>query len=148
MLSRSAAARRIGPWGTTARVIGGGAMLVAAPVIGVGAVDALVGLVALPAAVSAFVALRGRDATPIRLTGRGGHCLNCGLIVAAFVVVPVGALLFYGGSMVVAGARGDAGCELFAVSNALWRRDDQIACPVLAPVDAAETRARHRDTSL
>ena len=44
-------------------------------------------------------------------------------------------LLFYGGSMLVAAARGYGGCEVLAVSNWLLRRDDQIGCLFFAPVD-------------
>lgn len=32
-------------------------------------------------------------------------------------------------------------CELLAVSNPLLRRNDQLACPVFLPVDAAEAKA-------
>jgi hypothetical protein len=132
--------RRIGPWGTAARLVVGTAMVGTAVIFGVGARDVLLGLVAFPIAVSVVVAILGRAVGPIRLTGPEGHCLNCGLIVAAFIVVPDAALLFYGTSMLLAALRGYAGCELFAISNMLWRRDDQIGCPILSPVDGAEAR--------
>lgn len=138
LLVRSKVVRPIGPWGTRARVVVGVGMVAGAFVAGVRAVDAEVGLVVVPIAISAVVALRGRNAAPIRLTGMWGHGLNCGLIATAFVVLPVAALLFFGVAMLVAAARGYAGCELFALSNWLWRRDDQIACPLFGPVDAAE----------
>jgi hypothetical protein len=48
------------------------------------------------------------------------------------------ALLFYGASMLVAAARGYAGCEVLAVSNWVLARDDQVGCLVFAPVDRAE----------
>jgi hypothetical protein len=147
MLTRHGTTRRIGPWGTGARFVAGAAMVTAAIVIGVDTLDALLGLLVFPLAVSALVALRGRNASPLRLTGPEGHCLNCAMIVAAFVVVPVAALLFYGTSMLVAAERGYGGCELFALSNWLWRRDDQIACPVFHPVDAAEARVGVRKES-
>jgi hypothetical protein len=143
MLSRSVT-RRIGPWGTAARAAVGGAMVVGAFLIGVGTLDAVVGLVVFPLVVSGVVLLRGRNASPIRLTGPEGHCINCALIAAAFIFVPVAALLFYGISMLVAIARGYGGCELFALSNWAWGRDDQIACPVFHPVDVAERRATAR----
>ena len=57
------------------------------------------------------------------------------------------AFLFSGTSMAVAGVRGDGGCERIAVSNWLWRGDDQIACPVFHPVDVAEAHATHREAS-
>jgi hypothetical protein len=147
MLTGSVTRRRIGPWGTGARAVVGAAMVVGAFIGGVESLDAGLGLLAFPLAVSAFVALRGRSATPIRLTGPQGHCLNCALIVAAFVLAPVAALLFYGTSMLVAAACGYGGCELFALSNWLWQRDDQVACPVFHPVDLAERRAIARKAS-
>jgi hypothetical protein len=136
--------RRIGPWGTGARAVVGTAMLAGAAVIGIGVFDAVLGLLVLPLAVTTFVALRGRHARPVRITRGEGHCVNCAIIVAAFVFVPVAALLFYGTSMILAAARGYAGCELFAASNWIWRRDDQIACPLFHPVDVAEHRAAER----
>jgi hypothetical protein len=147
MFSGSVTRRRIGPWGTGARAGVGAAMVVGAFIVGVDILDAGLGLVAFPVAVSAFVALRGRSAAPIRLTGPQGHCLNCALILAAFVLVPVAALLFYGTSMLVAAGRGYGGCEVFALSNWLWQRDDQIACPVFHAVDLAERRATTRKAS-
>jgi hypothetical protein len=119
-------------------------MLVGAFVISVGVFDAVVGLLVFPVAVSGVVLLRGRNASPIRLTGTEGHCINCAMIAAAFIFVPVAALLFYGTSMLIAAVRGYGGCEVFALSNWAWRRDDQIACPVFHPVDVAERRATTR----
>jgi hypothetical protein len=145
MLARLHTTRSIGPWGTTARVVVGAAMLVGAVILGIGALDAALGLVVFPLAVVALVAIRGRGANPVRLTGTEGHCITCAVGVAAFLLVPVAALLFYGSSMLVAAARGYGGCETFAISNWLRRRDDQIACPVFDPVDRAERRATARD---
>lgn len=122
-------------------------MVIGAFISGVGNLDLVLGLVVLPLAVSGGVLLRGRDASPIRFTGPGGHCVNCALIAAAFILVPGAALLFYGVSLLVAAARGYGGCELFALSNWFWRRDDQIACPVFHPVDVAERGASGRKGS-
>lgn len=138
---------RIGRWGTAARAVVGGVMVLGAFLIGVGALNTVVGLLVFPLVVSGVVLLRGRNASPIRLTGAQGHCINCALIAAAFIFVPVAALLFYGVSMLVAAARGYGGCELFALSNWAWRRDDQIACPVFHAVDVAERPATARTTS-
>lgn len=146
MLARLRTTRNIGPWGTTARLLVGTAMLVGAVILGIGALDAVLGLVVFPLAVIALVAIRGRDATPVRLTGTEGHCINCAVGIAAFVLLPVAALLFYGTSMLLAAARGYGGCEIFAISNWLWRRDDQIACPVFHPVDVAERHAMARNS--
>ena len=147
MLARLDTTRSIGPWGTTARVVVGAALLVGAVLIGIGTLDAALGLVVFPLVVLAFVAIRGRDATPVRLTGAGGHCINCAVLVAAFVLLPVAALLFYGISLLVAAARGYGGCEIFAISNWLRRRDDRIGCPVFLPVDRAERRAIARNSA-
>jgi hypothetical protein len=138
-----ATARRIGPWGTGTRVVAGAAMLAGAAVIGIDALDAVLGLIVFPLGVSVVLALRGRDAPPLRLTGPAGCCLVCAIGAAAFIVVPVATLLFFGTAMLIAAMRGYAGCELFAVSNWLRRRDDQIACPVFDAIDAAEARATH-----
>ncbi len=81
---------------------------------------------------------------PLRLFGSLGHCLNWVIGIAAFVLLLVPALLFYGASMLLAAVRGYGGCELFAASNRLFKRDDQIACPVFTPIDAVETRSLHR----
>jgi hypothetical protein len=134
--------RRIGPWGTAARVFVGSAMIAVEIVLGIDAVDALLGLVVFPLAVVVIVAIRGLGASPLRLTGAMGHCVNCAIIVSAFVFAPDAALLFYGVSMLVAAVRGSGGCELFALSNWLWRRDDEIACPIFWPIDRAEARDR------
>ena len=52
------------------------------------------------------------------------------------------ALIFYGASMLLAAARGYAGCEVLAVSNWLLRRDDQVGCVVFWPVDHLERGPR------
>ena len=58
------------------------------------------------------------------------------------------ALLFYGGSMLVAAARGIAGCEVLAVSNWLLRRDDEVGCAPFSPLDALETRHARRSVPI
>ncbi len=143
MTSTRTAERKIGPWGAAARFLVGAGMVIGAVVIGIDALDALLGLVAFPLAVSIFVAIRGRAAESLRLTGPDGHCIVCALAVAQFVLVPVAALLFNGTSMLLAALRGYGGCELFAISNWLWGRDDQIGCPIFHPVDVAEARSGH-----
>jgi hypothetical protein len=134
--------RRIGPWGTVARVVVGAAMVAGAALIGIGALEAAIGLIAFPAFTVAVLALRGRDAPPLSLTSSEWCCLAVVPGAAAFIFLPVASLLFFGASMLLAAARGYGGCEVFAVSNWLRRRDDQIACPLFTPVDSAERRAR------
>ena len=53
-------------------------------------------------------------------------------------------LLFVGGSLVLAALRADAGCELLVLSNWLLRRNDQLACAVLTPLDMLEQRLMRR----
>jgi hypothetical protein len=40
--------------------------------------------------------------------------------------------------MLLAAARGYAGCEVLAISNWLLRRDDQVGCMRFAPIDHVE----------
>ena len=54
------------------------------------------------------------------------------------------ALLFGGLSLLVAGIRGYAGCEITAIGNWLLRRDDQVGCVVLSPLDLAEQQLQKR----
>jgi hypothetical protein len=139
--------RRIGKWGTMSRLVLGGLFIYWALREGVGSADAIVGLAIFPAAVSLALALRGQDASPLRLVGPGGYALNFLIWVPAFSLAPVPTLLFAGATQVLAAARGYGGCELFAVSNWLRRRDDQIACPVHSPIDAWEARANGRQSA-
>lgn len=53
-------------------------------------------------------------------------------------------LTFLGISLVVAGVRGDLGCEVMAVPNMLARRDGEIQCLVFTPVDRIEKRLADR----
>jgi hypothetical protein len=52
----------------------------------------------------------------------------------------LGALTFLGVSLVLAGLRGDSGCEVMAVPNALSGRDSHLACLVFSPIDRFEQR--------
>ena len=137
--------RRIGNWGTVSRLVLGGVFVYLALRQGVGRDDAIIGLVGFPGAVSLVLVLRGPDASPLRLVGPGGYALNILIWAGAYSLSPVPTLLFGGAAQLLAAARGYAGCELFAVSNWLRRRDDQIACPVHSPIDAWEAQANGRD---
>ncbi len=133
--------RMIGRWGTVARLAVGVAFVVVAFFVGMGWQYAALGLIGFPALVLVLLAFRGRVAVPLRLTGVTGHALNCGTIFLAFIVSAPAAFLFYGASMLLAAWRGYGGCEVFALSNWLMRRDDQIGCPLFSPIDAAEGRS-------
>lgn len=138
--------RRIGPVGTTARLVLGLAFLTAAATLGDPAIwHWIVGLAVLPAvSVAVMALLRCAGAPPVRWTGPTGHLANItiGLLIA--VPMPHVALIFYGAAMLLAAARGYAGCELLAVSNHLLRRDDEIGCPVFSPIDAVERHVTSR----
>lgn len=56
----------------------------------------------------------------------------------------VGALIFLGVSLIVAGFRGDSGCEVMALPNALFGRRCHLACIVFSPIDGLEKRLSAR----
>jgi hypothetical protein len=102
---------------------------------------------------AAWLRARRRPAG-LRATGPAGHALNAAVFAALYATpwyaprlafTSDAALLFYGASMLLAAARGYAGCEVLAVPNWLLRRDDQVGCVLFAPVDALERGrpARH-----
>jgi Na+/proline symporter len=140
--------RRIGPLGTTARVIIGASLL--GSVVqghlarGFHLSAWVLGLVGFPAVLVGLQWLRARR-TPTRLaaTGPVGHALNLAVFLVLYLLEPTSdaALLFYGASMWLAALRGYAGCEVLAASNWLLHRDDQVGCALFWPVDQLE---RHR----
>jgi hypothetical protein len=148
--------RTIGVLGTVVR-IGVGVVLAGSVLYGHAArgwhpAAWLLGLLVFPAVVLAaqWWSTRTRPA-PLRVTGPVGHLLTpfvfLGLYLTWWYAPAVdelsdAALLFYGASMLVAAARGYAGCEVLAVSNWLLGRHDQIGCAVFWPVDTIESRAR------
>ena len=133
--------RQIGTWGSVARLVVGLGAIVAAAVVGPSPAELALGLVALPAIeLGLLLVIRRPGAPPLRVDGGAGHAINWAVGVALFVVSTEAALLFYGVSILLAFARGYAGCEIFAISNWLRRRDDQIVCPIFSPIDAAEAR--------
>src|SRR6266516_3850520 len=113
----------------------------------------LLGLVGLPAVLLGWQWWRARRGRPrLRATGPLGHGLNIAVFLALYLTpwyAPAlrftsdAALLFYGISMLLAAARGYAGCEVLAISNWLLRRNDQIGCLLFGPVDHFDAR-KHR----
>ena len=106
------------------------------------------GLIALPAVLLAWQWLRSRTTgTRLDETGALATTINMAIFVA-LVLTPWyapplsftsgAALVFYGASMLLAAVRGYGGCEVLAVSNWLLRRDDQVGCLVLSPIDQME----------
>jgi hypothetical protein len=145
--------RGIGPLGTTARVLVAGVLLASVTwghlTRGFHLSAWLLGLVAFPVLLVAGQWLRARRTpAPLRATGPVAHVLNLAVFLVLYLLEPTSdaALLFYGASMLLAALRGDAGCEVLAVSNWLLGRDDQVGCAVFWPVDQLEhhrTGRRH-----
>ncbi len=144
--------RRIGPLGTTLRVVVGlGLLYLAGGADGlsweVDWYDPLIGLVALPA-ISLALGLGARRYAhePVRFDGPLGTAVNFAVIVAlvANPYTGTGAPLFYGATLLVAAWRGLPGCEATVLPNLVLGRDDQIGCPTFSPLDEAEARLRRR----
>jgi hypothetical protein len=144
--------RRIGPLATALRVaVAVGLLYLAGGADGlswgVEWYDAVGGLVTLPAlTILLGLAARRYAAKPLRFTGPAGHALNCVVIVALVANPYTGgaATLFYATTLLVAAWRGQPGCEITVLSNWILRRDDQVGCPLFAPIDALEARQRTR----
>jgi hypothetical protein len=143
--------RRIGPIGTTTRLLGAAGLLYLAffdgASWGLEWYDLAFGLGVLPAAMIAFGLGAGRYASgPVRFTGSAGTTANC-LLLIALAVNPYtagGAALFYGTTLLVAAWRAQPGCEGTVLSNWILGRDDQVGCPVFSPIDEAEARLNAR----
>ncbi len=155
--------RDIGPVGTTARVVVGGALL--GSLIYGHAVGPfrpapwVLGLLGFPALILGGQWWRVRRSPGrIEATGPVAQVLNVAMFAALYFspdYVPTlsatsdAALAFYGVSMLLAALRGYAGCEVLAISNWLLRRDDQVGCLLFGPVDYLERRAsRHPRSSV
>ena len=139
--------RRIGPIGTAARIIVGlvllGSVVQGHLARGFHLSSWALGLLGFPAMLVAWQWRRARRTSArLEATGPVGHALNLAVFLALYLweFTSDAALLFYGASMWVAALRGDAGCEVLAVSNWLLRRDDQIGCAVFCPIDYLERR--------
>jgi hypothetical protein len=146
--------RRLGPWGTAARLAVGLAMV---GDVAVGHVSGsfrpwpwVLGLAVLPALVLGWHRwVTARTRSRFTATGPAAHAVNVGLFLALYLTswyAPAldftsdAVLVFYGASMVVAAVRGTAGCEVLAVSNWALRRDDAVGCALFAPVDRLDGR--------
>ena len=142
--------RFIGPAGTIARVVAGGA-LVSVAVLSPGwwATDeplwfaVALGLGLLPAVMTtAQWARTSFTSERLNATDSMAFCMNMALGAAlfAFDFTRDAAALFYGSGMLLAAVRGYAGCEVLAISNWLLRRDDQVGCMIFSPIDELEER--------
>jgi hypothetical protein len=144
--------RRIGRFGTVARVLVGLALFVLAfadqPhawVWGVEPYELALGLGVFPAVMVGIGLLARRYSDgPLRLTTPAGTTANCLIIIALFAIpfTTGAAALFYGTSLIVGAFQGLPDCEATALSNLILRRDDQIGCPVFTPIDAWEARLK------
>jgi hypothetical protein len=148
--------RAIGPAGTAARILLGGYLVgsVIEAEISAGFTPLLwaVGLLAFPGVLLAAQWARARrGGGRLHATGPVAHLVTLAAFMAltlipeynrAIDVTGDAAVIFVGTSMLLAAARGYAGCEVLAISNWLLRRDDQLGCMVFAPVDLAETQLR------
>lgn len=131
--------RGIGPLGTALRLGFGCLAIVVAVVNEPSLVEIAVGLVGLPAVELLIVRIfRGPGEPPFKLYGLWGYALNYGIALGLWLVWPLPTLLFFGVSLLLAGARGYAGCEILALSNLLRGRRDELACAILSPVDNIE----------
>jgi hypothetical protein len=114
----------------------------------------ILGLVVFPGLALGSQWLRVRyTSSRLQATGPVAQLLNIAVFFAlylTFLYAPSwtftsdAALLFYGTSMLLAAARGYAGCEVLTISNWVLGRNDQIGCLLFGPLDAIEAR-RHRD---
>lgn len=151
--------RQIGAIGTSARIVLG-VLLLALGALGgkiivshghlelqLQYLSLVIGLLAFPAVLVVWQWMRlRRDRSRLEATGPVPTVVN--IVVFALLVstasIPAisffgfAAMIFYGASLLVAAVRGYAGCEVLAASNWLLRRDDQIGCLVLSPVDQWE----------
>lgn len=133
--------RQIGPLGTAVRICVATGLLIVGLLATPTGLERVAGFVVFPAAELVILAiLRPRGSDPLRIYGLVGYGLNYGLGAVLFLAWTTPMLLFAGASVLLAVAKGYAGCELFALSNVLRRRDDQIACAVFSPIDALEAR--------
>ena len=143
--------RKIGPIGTTARIIVGllllGSVLQGHLARGFHLSAWALGLLGFPAVVLGLQWLRARrTSSRLEATGPVGHALNLALFLVLYLLEPTSdaALIFYGASMLLAALRGYAGCEVLAISNWLLRRDDQVGCAVFWPIDQLERQRINR----
>jgi len=139
--------RRIGPIGTIARVAIGLAFVVVPIALGgikwldVAALAAYAVIaIATVAAIAGLPRRRPLGLECCLLTALLAEAAAIGAAVPANLNVVVGS--FLGISMLLAAARGDSGCELTALPNAITGRRDHIGCPLFAPIDARDSR-RH-----
>jgi hypothetical protein len=142
--------RSLGPIGTLARLVFGGALIAVVSLSpgwwaskGPLWLDVLFGLVVLPTSLIAIQWVRTRFTTDrLEATDRLAYCVNLvgGAALFAFDYTRDAAALFFGTSMLLAAVRGYSGCEVLAISNTMLSRNDQVGCLIFSPVDEIEAR--------
>lgn len=152
--------RDIGPVGTATRILGG-VIAIALPVAldGIGWWDVGVALIALPVAALAagtLVTSVYQRYAPGALARRDAICsgptcwiwaIVIGAAVGLAALTPASAVAFWvwlGASLLLAAARGYAGCEVLAFPNLIRGRREQVGCMLYGPIDAAERTRRQR----
>ncbi len=149
--------RAIGTIGTVGRVILG-LFLILVPVWGpawwggegLHWHEPVIGLVLFPAAVMLFQWVRLQVTTErLDATGALGFCVNLAIGIVLFSAPQTrdAFSLFLGVSLLLAAARGYAGCEVTAISNWILRRDDQVGCIVFSPIDEAEKTLTRKEAT-
>ncbi len=156
--ARSAHGRQIGPVGTITRIAGGLAAIgLPIALSGITWWDLGTALIVLPmtailaaAAVTAPYRRSGvniprASATEAWVRSAVALALVVGIGTPLTFVSPVDGTaiwIFIGLSLLIAAFRGDGGCEVIALPNALTGRRDPIGCVVYAPIDVVEARRR------
>jgi hypothetical protein len=142
--------RSLGPVGTLARLVVGGAFIALVALSpewwaseGPLWLDVLVGLGVLPASLLVIQGVRMRFTTErLEATNQLAFCLNlaAGAALLAVDYTRDATALFFGTGMILAGVRSYAGCEVLAISNTVLDRDDQVGCLIFSPIDQIEAR--------
>jgi hypothetical protein len=140
----------IGPLGSAARALVGtvllGSVLWGHVRAGVDVWAWVIGLVVLPALTIVLVRWRAtrHPERLVWLAGPVGVVATCALFLAMYAttwyappiaVLSDAALVFFGTTMLVAAVRGDAGCEVLAISNWVLRRSDHVGCLLFGTID-------------
>ena len=151
--------RTIGPWGTTLRAATGVAAIALGvavphrsplfdlPGAGSNLVGLLVGMVAVPVALTLATWARGRDAPRLQL-GPGAASIVTLMTIGAAQVYPVVVWVSIGAPLVLLAALGRDGCELLAVPNLVLGRNDYLFCLPFSPIDTWERQRRTPSPSL
>lgn len=141
--------RAIGRTGTVARTLVGVALLALA-IIGLPPFGHLIpwwqlalGIAGIPAVLTlGQLARLAFTKAHLQETNALATCVNCAVLAGLLLITPTrsATLVFLGGSMLLAAARGYGGCESLAISNWLLRRDDQVGCLLFGPLDRLEAK--------